>query len=365
MSEDTREDTAIRRFRIEIPKSETDALAARLAATRFADPAPGPDHGVTTDRVRHLVEYWRHGYDWRAQEERLNRHPQFTTRIDGQRVHFLHIRSEHADALPLLLTHGWPGSVVEFENIVAPLTAGGFHLVIPSIPGFGFSGPTTEEGWDNRRIARAWDTLMRRLGYGRYGAAGNDAGSMISVEVGRAAPERVVGTHVTQVFSFPSGDPDELTGLTDEERQALENLNWFMEHKSAFNQVHAQQPQTLAHALLDSPAGLLGWLDQLLGEELDDDFVLANAAIHWFTGTAGSALRLYYENAKAPRPEGRTTVPLALSGSVGDFYGIRRFAERDHGDIRSWTVHPEPTHYLHHVAPEALAEDLAAFFGKL
>ncbi|WP_460498906.1 epoxide hydrolase family protein, partial [Glycomyces tarimensis] len=348
---------SIKRFTVDIPEAELKELDERLARARFTDQIPGAEttYGVSVDRVKHLVEYWRDGFDWRAWEARLNAHPQFTTEIDGQNIHFLHVRSEREDAFPLLLTHGWPGSVVEFLNVIEPLTAAGFHLVIPSIPGFGFSGPTTETGWDNARIARAWAELMARLGYTRYGAAGNDAGSMISPEVGRVDPEHVAGVHVTQVFSFPSGDPAEFENLTEDDHRTLETLNWFMQHKFAFNLLQAQQPQTLAHALADSPVGLLGWNAQLMDEDVDDDFVLANVAIYWFTGTAGSSIRLYFENDKAEAPTGQTTVPLALAGSKGDFHGVRSFAERDHADVRSWNVYEDKSHYLHYVAPEKLA----------
>jgi epoxide hydrolase len=207
-------------FRVEIAQADLDDLQARLAQVRWPDELPGVEwaYGVPLDYVRELVDYWRTGYDWRAHEARLNGHPQFTTTIDGQQVHFLHVRSPEADALPLICTHGWPMSVFEYLELIGPLTDPGahggdasdaFHLVIPSIPGVAFSGPTTEPGWDNRRIARAWVELMERLGYERYGAHGNDGGSQISPEVGRYDPERIVGVHVTQLFSFPSGDPAE------------------------------------------------------------------------------------------------------------------------------------------------------------
>jgi hypothetical protein len=214
MAAPNRAETALRAFRIAIPRAGLADLHDRLARTRWPDELPCVDgrHGVPLGYVRKLVEHWRTGYDWRAWEARLNRHPQFTTTIDGQNVHFLHVRSPEPDALPLILTHGWPGSVVEYLDVIGPLSdprahdgdpADAFHLVIPSLPGFGFSGPTSETGWNRHRIARAWATLMDRLGYDRYGAVGNDAGSLISPELGRIDPGRVVGVHVAQVFSFP------------------------------------------------------------------------------------------------------------------------------------------------------------------
>ncbi|GAA3188733.1 epoxide hydrolase family protein [Nonomuraea roseoviolacea] len=361
----------IRPSRVEIPQADLDDLQTRLALTRFADEIPGVDQGVGVERVRRLVTRWRTGFDWRAQEARLNALPQFTTEIDGQRIHFLHVRSANPDALPLILTHGWPGSIAEYLDAVEPLSRH-HHLVIPSLPGFGFSGPTTETGWDNVRVARAWAELMGRLGYDRYGAVGNDAGSMISPELARLAPDHVVGVHVTQIFSFPSGDPAEFAGLSEEDQQGLAVLDWFWKEKGAFNVLHSQQPQTLAHAIADSPAGLVGWLAQLFDEDLDDDFVLLNAAIHWFTGTAGSALRLYWENARAQQSGEQaakepTTVPMALAMAEGDFKSIRAFAERDHAGIVSWKTLPAPAHghYTAHTATDALTSDIHAFFAGL
>ena len=219
---------------------------------------------MPTDYVRRLVEYWRTGYDWRAWEAKLNAYPQFTTTIDGQNIHFLHVRSSEPDAIPLVLTHGWPGSIVEYLNVIDRMTD--FHLVMPSMPGYGFSGPTTEAGLGPTSASpRAWAELMRRLGYDRYGAVGNDAGSMISPEVGRLDPAHVIGVHVTQVFSFPSGDPAEFADMSEEEQAGMAVLNWFWQNLGAFNSAAVAAAATLAHALEDSPAGLLGWNSQLLG----------------------------------------------------------------------------------------------------
>ncbi|GGO63908.1 epoxide hydrolase family protein [Nonomuraea cavernae] len=351
-------------FRIEIPQADLDDLQTRLDLARFTDEFPDA-YGVSVQRVRRLTEYWRNGYDWRAWEARLNACPQFTTDIDGQRIHFLHVRSAKPDALPLILTHGWPGSFVEFLDVIEPLSKD-FHLVIPSLPGFCFSGPTTESGWGTVRTARAWAELMARLGYERYGAVGNDGGSMVSPEIGRLATSHVVGVHVTQIFSFPSGDPAELADLTEEEQAAMEVLRWFWEEAGAFNVLHSQQPQTLAHALADSPVGLLGWQAQLFDQELDDDFVLTNVALYWLTRTAGSAIRFYYENAKAaPPPAEPTTTPIGLASAKGDFQSIRRFAERDHQNIAQWHTYETGGHYAAHLAPDVYAGDVRAFFSGL
>ena len=368
--------TDIREFTVDIPQPALDDLQARLERTRWPDELPGADwdYGVPLEYVRRLADRWRDGYDWRAWEARLNELPQFTTTIDGQNVHFIHVRSPAPDALPLIATHGWPGSIVEYLDVIGPLTdpaahggdpADAFDLVVPSLPGYGFSGPTSEPGWSNQRIAAAWAELMRRLGYPRYGAVGNDAGSLISPELGRIDGEHVVGVHVTQLFSFPSGDPSELADLTPEEQQQLETLQWFFENKLSFNTLMAQQPQTLAYALLDSPAGLLAWNAQLLGEDLDDDFALTNVMLYWLTGTAASAARLYYENARAPQPSEPTTLPLGLAAFGGDFSGIRRFAERDHRNIVHWSVFDRGGHFAAHKAPDQLVGDVRTFFRAL
>ncbi|RIQ18928.1 epoxide hydrolase family protein [Jiangella rhizosphaerae] len=364
-------------FTIAIPQADLDDLRARLERTRFAQELPGAgwDYGVPAGFVQRLVERWRDGYDWREWEARLNAHPQFTTEIDGQTVHFLHVRSPEPDAFPLLLTHGWPGSIVEFLDVIGPLSdprahggdpSAAFHLVVPSVPGFGFSGPTTDRGWDRHRIARAWAELMRRLGYERYGLHGNDGGSIISPEVGRVDPEHVAGVHVTQVFSFPSGDPAELAGLSEEEQAGLRRLQWFWEEVGAFNQLQASQPQTLAHALADSPAGQLAWNAQLFGEgQVSDDFILTNVSIYWFTNTAASSARFYYEDKRAAAPGGPTTVPLGLAGFKDDFISMRRFAERDHARIVQWNTYDRGGHYSAHQVPDLLVPDLREFFRGL
>ena len=368
--------TSVTPFEINIAQSALDSLQERLARTQWPDELPGvgSDYGVPLDYVKKLADYWRSGYDWRKWEAKLNQYPQFTTTIDGQKIHFLHVRSPEPNALPLIVTHGWPGSIVEFLDIIEPLTnprahggdpANAFHLVIPSLPGYGFSGPTHETGWNMYRIARAWATLMERLGYTRYGAVGNDAGSMISPEVGRIDPDHVVGVHVTQIFSFPSGDPSEMADLTPEEQSELQTLQWFYENKFSFNVLMAQQPQTLAFALLDSPVGLLAWNAQLLGEDLDDDFALTNVMLYWLTGTAASAARLYYENAHASPPAEPTTIPIGVAAFGGDFSGIRRFANRDHKNIIHWSVFDHGGHFAAHKVPDWLIGDIRKFFASV
>ena len=339
-------------FHASIPQAALDDLQARLARSRWPTELPGVgwQYGVPSDYVRRLVAYWRAGYDWRVWEARLNAYPQFLTEIDGQPIHFLHVRSPEADALPLIVTHGWPGSIFEFLDVIEPLTNprshGGdprvaFHLVIPSLPGFGFSGPTHEPGWTPERIARAWVTLMHGLGYERYGAVGNDWGSIISPHVGRFDPDCVVGTHVTQIFLAPSGDPAELPDPTPEEIAALDGLVWFHAHMSAYDTFQSQQPQTLAYALTDSPLGLLAWFCQIYrdGEGLDDDFVLTNVSLYWLTETIASAARIYYEHAHATRSSEPIPTPLGLAMFRDDGRAFRRLADRVYPNITRWTLY--------------------------
>ena len=379
-------DTEIRPLRIDVPQADLDDLQERLARTRWANELPldadgpqaGPvppgwEYGVPVSYVKGLVERWLTAYDWREWEAKLNEYPQYTTTIEGQNVHFLHVRSPEPDALPLILTHGWPNTVVEFLGLVGPLSdprahgaeaADAFHLVIPHLPGFGFSGPTTEPGWDSRRTAKAWAELMRRLGYERYGAHGNDAGAIVPSLQGRVDPDRVVGVHVNQIFSFPSGDPAEFEGLSQEEMGYLGFLQGFVE-RSVHDKVQQAQPQTIAHALSDSPAGQLAWSGQLFGDALTPDEILTNASIYWLTNTAASAARIYYEDAHAEQPTGPTSVPTGLASFANDFRPIRKFAERDHENIVSWSEFDRGGHWAAHDAPELLVGDIRQFFRGL
>jgi pimeloyl-ACP methyl ester carboxylesterase len=360
----------IRPYRIDIPQAELDDLRYRLDRVRWAQEVDdaGWDYGSTVDELKAQVDYWRSTYDWRAWEARLNKYPQFTTTVDGQNIHFMHVRSPRPDALPLILTHGWPGSIAEFLDIIEPLTDPGapgiaFDLVIPSLPGSGFSGPTSTRGWNCRRIAAAWVELMRRLEYDRYGAAGNDWGAHITPEIGRAAPTALVGAHVTQIFS--DVDPAEFDRSSAEERAAADGLDWFRRNMDAYGPLQAQQPQSLAHALTDSPAGLLGWHNLIYRGGLDADFVLTNVMIHWLTGTVASAMRIYYEDDKSDRPAERTTVPLGLAQFRDDVHAIRRFAEREHANIVSWNVYDTGGHFAAHQEPELLVNDIRTFFTQL
>ena len=371
-------------FRIEVPDADLADLHARLTKVRWLPESPdAPDgYGVPGKQVEDLLAYWRDQYDWRAWEARLNEYPQFTTTIDGTNVHFLHIRSGEPDAVPLILSHGWPGTVVEFLDILGPLSDPrrhgldpgiAFDLVVPSLPGAGWSGPTADAGWGPRRIGAAWATLMRQLGYQRFGAAGNDWGSYISPEVGRAAPDSVIGVHVTQVQSLPDGespyyppsiDPPGLADWNQLDQLFLQGLRYFQRQLGAYGHVHAQQPQTLGYALNDSPAGLLAWASQVSGD-LDPETLLTHVSIHWLTGTAASALRIYADHAREQPAPGPTTVPLGLAQFQRDAHAIRAYAERDHARIVSWNNYDRGGHYAAHQEPELLAGDIRSFFAEL
>jgi epoxide hydrolase len=366
---------AVRPYHVEIPQADLADLEARLERVRWPD-SVDQSYGVPLEYVRELVDQWRTSFDWRAHEARLNAHPQSLTTIDGQQVHFLHVRSPEPDALPLICTHGWPMSVFEYLDLIGPLTdprahgaepADAFHVVIPSLPGVAFSGATTEPGWDTQRIARAWVELMARLGYERYGAHGNDAGSQISPEVGRYDGERVVGVHVTQLFSFPSGDPAEFAEMSDDDMAAMTFLEQFSSGGGlAYNAYQSAQPQTLAYALQDSPAGWLAWVTQLFQRSVDPEYILVNASAYWLTDTVGSSIRRYYEDAHAEQhPSEPTTTPTGVAIFADDFQSIRRFADRDHANIVRWTRYDRGSHFSPHDAPDLLLDDIREFFRPL
>ncbi len=371
-------------FRIDIPQAALDDLAARLDATRWPAPLPGDDWdtGVPTTWLRGIVEHWRHGYDWRAAERELNAVPQFTTEIDGQRIHFLHARSAHPDALPLVLTHGWPGSVVEFLDLVGPLTdplahggdpSDAFHVVIPSLPGFGFSGPVTDTGWTTERIARAWAELMRRLGYERFGAQGGDVGAAVSVELGRVAPDRVVAVHVNGGPGLPPpGLPEEERAeLTDLERDRLARIDAFMQEEFGYIAVQSTRPQTLAYGLVDSPVGQLAWImdkfrewthprPTLPEEIVDRDRLLTDVMLYWLTGTAGSAAYVGYAQSESWGPAENSGVPTGVIVFAHDV-AIRRYAERDNTIVR-WTDVERGGHFAALEEPDLLLADVREFF---
>jgi pimeloyl-ACP methyl ester carboxylesterase len=359
----------IRPYRIEIPQAQLDDLHERLDRTRWPDELPGVGaaYGAPLADVRELVDYWRHDYDWRRHEAELNELPQFTTTIHGQNVHFIHVQSKDRGALPLILTHGWPGSIVEFLDVIGPLSES-FHVVVPSIPGFGFSGPTTETGWSNVRVARAWAELMGRLGYERYGAQGGDMGAMISPDLARHAPDRVVGVHVNaaSVGFIPLGPADE-DGLTDAERRRLAKIRHFTTEEWGYNQLQSTRPQTLAYSLTDSPVGQLAWIAEKFAawslEPIDHERMLTNVMLYWLTGTAGSSSRLYYENMHAWAMPENSGVPTGVAVFAEDV-SIRRYAEETN-TIVHWSEFDRGGHFAALEAPDLLVEDIRAFFEKI
>ncbi|MFI1016732.1 epoxide hydrolase family protein [Streptomyces sp. NPDC020965] len=389
-------DDSIRPFRIDIPQSDLDDLWQRLDRTRWPDELPGVgwDYGMPLGRLQELVRYWRHGYDWRAAEAALNEWPQFTTVIDGANIHFAHIRSPEPNATPLIITHGWPGSIAEFLRIAGPLTDpaahGGdprdaFHLVVPGIPGFGLSGPTRDKGWEPRRIAAAFGELMRRLGHERYGAQGGDWGSAISRELGRTHPDRVIGVHLNLL---PGGSvtaepgPGELAALSPAERERTlaswrRGREWSRD-RQGYADIQATRPQTLAYGLTDSPVGQLAWIAEKFHEwadtrnrpdgAIDRDLLLTTVMLYWLTGTAGSAARIYYERAHADyfgEPPAPSTVPTALAVFPEEnFIPLRHIAEETNTIVR-WTEFDRGGHFPAMEEPEALVGDVRAFFRTL
>ncbi|MFH8345518.1 epoxide hydrolase family protein [Streptomyces sp. NPDC018045] len=383
----------MRPFRIAVPQADIDDLHRRLDATRWPDEVPGTgwDRGVPLAYLRDLARYWRTGFDWRAAEARLNRYPQYLTGIDGGTVHFLHVRSPEPDALPLVVTHGWPGSVTEFLRVIGPLTDprrhGGrpedaFHLVIPSLPGHGFSGRIRTTGWDVRRVARAWAELMERLGYARYLVQGGDWGMPISLELGLAAPERVAGVHVNMFAAFPPAGVS-TADLDARDRARLEFAAYFEQDGAGWRKIQSTRPQTLSYALTDSPAGQLAWITEKFREwsaaedrpeeVIDRDTLLTNVSLYWFTATAGSSAQLYYESNRLDADFLRTWAgPWPLSAPVGvavfpqdAVRPVRRFAEAALPTLSRWTEFERGGHFAALEQPELLVSDVRAFARTL
>jgi epoxide hydrolase len=375
--------TTIRPFQIEIPQEQIADLRRRLAATRWPQPVVQDfSHGQALSLVRELAAYWADGFDWRAQEAKLNRHPQFMTEIDGQTIHFIHVKSKERNAFPLILTHGWPSSPAEYLDLIGPLTdprAHGldaslaFDVVIPSVPGMGLSSPLAAAGWDAARTAAAWDTLMKRLGYTRYGAQGGDVGALIARELGILAPEGLAGVHVQQVFAFPSGAPGEMEGLSPFEMEGFKSLDYFKKY-AGYVDIQSKRPGTLAYGLVDSPAALLSWNAELFfgfeGEraaEVDRDRFLTHVSLYWFTGTGGQAAEMYMANVQtgAGYRDLPNHTPTALAVFPNDFRSVRNFVARSHTRLVQWTEMPRGGHFANETDPQLVVDDLRRFFGGL
>lgn len=321
----------VRPFTISIPDAEIDDLKQRLARTRWPDPETVGDwsQGARVDNVRSLVEYWERGYDWRRFESDLNRLPQFLTEIDGLDIHFIHVRSKNPDAMPLILTHGWPGSIVEFLKLVGPLTdpvsfggdaADSFDVVVPSLPGFGFSQKPKETGWNVARIASAWVELMKRLGYTRWAAQGGDWGAVVTTALGAMQPEGLLGIHLNTQYAFPAQIPDT---LSPEQRHAVETLTLYIDGLGGSNHLQRTKPETVGFALADSPAGQAAWIyekfqsktdNQGLAEDtLSMDDMLDAISLYWFTNSAASSGRIYWENSSGTLAGPKLALPVAVT----------------------------------------------------
>ena len=374
----------IERFRVHVDDSTLEDLRHRLALTRFPDQIAGTgwEYGTPIAYVRELVEYWRADYDWRAQEARLNELEQFRTRIDDQSIHFVHARSEHADALPLLITHGWPGSIVEFLDVVPRLTDpeayGGraqdaFHVIAPSLPGYGFSEPPRTPGWDVRRIAHAFVELMRRLGYPRYGAQGGDWGAQIATRIAAFDPGHCAGLHLNMAIA---GRPEDPAPLTEVEAADLATMTRFQRDESAYAQVQGTRPQTLGMALNDSPAGLLSWIVEKFRTWSDcdghpenvftRDQLITNVMLYWVTQTITSSARLYWETM-------HSGALLEAPDYVGVPTGIARYPKEEvlrfprswveqRYNVTHWAVMPRGGHFAAMEQPELFVDDLRTFF---
>jgi pimeloyl-ACP methyl ester carboxylesterase len=396
------DDDAIRPFRIKVPEAELVDLKRRIAATRWPDKETVADQsqGVQLARLQKLVRYWGSGYDWRKAEAKLNALPQFTTKIDGVDIHFIHVKSHHSNALPLLVTHGWPGSVIEQLKIIGPLTDptahGGraedaFDVVIPSVPGYGFSGRPTETGWGGERIGRAWDVLMKRLGYTRYVSQGGDFGAVVNNAMGRQAPAGLLGIHI----SLPAAVPPEVTaalassgsppaGLTEKERAVFDVLRTSaMQGNTAYVAMLGARPQAVGYGLTDSPAGLAGFMLQHPGfatwtygddpqQSPTKDDVLDDFTLYWLTNTATSAARLYWEN----RGRGVTSAAAQKTNEISVPVAVTVFPEEVYRPPETWARRAYPKLIYFHEAdkgghfaaweqPELFAAELRAAFRSL
>lgn len=368
----------IRPFRIDVPQADIDDLRARLARTRLPQPAPGDDpaYGVTNAWLIDAVAGWA-GFDWRAQEERINAFPQHLTEIDGQTVHFLHVPSAEPDATPLLLVHSYPGSFIDFLDVIGPLTDpvahGGraddaFSVVIPSAPGVGFSAPVAGGGWTTARVAVLFDQLMRRLGYERYGVHGSDFGANVARELGLLEPSGFLGLHVQQAFSFPSGADGEFDTLGPKDYAALEFMQWF-QSVGGYNTMNASRPQTVAVGLSDSPAGQLAYSELFMGFDRPSRVplatILAEVSLAWFTNTSATMARYYFEDTRSGGEPAVNHAPTGVALFADDFQSIRAFADRDNDHIVHWTEHAEGGHYAALEVPGVLVDDIRAFFAGL
>ncbi len=376
-------------FKIDVPEAELADLRERLARVRWPDEVgTNWTYGTDLAYLKELIEYWRTEYDWRTHEAELNAHDHFRTEIGGRQLHFIHQRSSNEDALPLIMTHGWPGSITEFTKIIPLLTepqahggnaADAFHMICPSIPGYGFSDAPTEPGFDQMRVAEGNVELMARLGYERYGAQGGDWGSPISSWTARLAPEQVVGLHLTLVFAgFPKHKDDPFEGVTDAERARMDARRAHMTDGAGYQAIQGSKPQTLGYGLNDSPVGLAAWITEKFhawthcqGEienSISKDELLTNIMVYWVTQTITSSARLYYESNHSGNnmfADGRIETPTGAAMFPGELYQPPRAWAEEQYNVVHWTEQAAGGHFAALEAPELLAQDLREFFRTL
>ncbi len=368
-------------FHIDVAEADIEDLRDRLRRTRWPEAETVDDwsQGTPLAYARELCQYWLDEYDWAKAQARLNRFPQFRTTVGGLDIHFVHVRSRHESAVPLVMTHGWPGSVVEFAKVVEPLTDpvafGGsatdaFHVVCPTLPGFGFSSKPARPGWGTQRIADAWDQLMARLGYPRYGAQGGDWGSQVTTALSVRHPEHLIGIHLNMVFAFP--DPEDDDELTEREREALAALEYHRRRGSGYAIEQSTRPQSLGYGLVDSPAGLCGWIVEKFWAWSDcdgdpanvftRDEMLDNIMLYWLPGTGASAARLYWESF-GKRIQDPVFVPAGASVFPKEIYRpSRRWAEPQFRDLRYWNELGKGGHFAALEQPATFVDEVRAAF---
>ena len=371
-------------FRIDIPEADLDDLRRRLRQTRWPEAETVDDwsQGIPLAYARRLCEHWLERYDWRAAEARLNRFPQFLAPVDGLDIHVIHARSPHPDALPLVMTHGWPGSIVEFGKVIGPLAdpvafggdaADAFHVVCPTLPGYGFSGKPGRCGWDVHRIAAAWDQLMARLGYERYAAQGGDWGAQVTTALGMHHAGHLVGIHVNMAIAFP--DPADMDSLTEREQAALASMDYYDKWDSGYSKQQSTRPQTIGYGLVDSPAGLCAWIVEKFwawtdcdgdpANVLTFDEMLDNVMLYWLTGTGASSARMYWESFRrpalgpVPAPAGVSIFPKEI------FRPSRRWAERVYPSLHYWNELDRGGHFAAFEQPELFVDEVRACFRPL
>lgn len=374
----------IRDFPIQIPEKALDDLRARLEMTRWVDRETPDDwsQGIPLDYMKDIHNSWLHDYDWRTCERQLNALGSFITQIDGLDIHFLHIRSPHAQARPLLMTHGWPGSILEFMKIIPMLTDptkyGGqaedaFHLVLPSLPGYGFSGKPTAPGWGVDRIGKAWGQLMARLGYERFGAQGGDWGSAVTIATARYAPEACKGVHVNMVIALP--DEEILANANAQEQKALADFAHHQQWGTGYSQQQSTRPQTLGYGLVDSPIGQAAWILEKFQAWSDCNGhpenifsrteLLDNVMMYWLTASGGSSARLYWESFNTINPEPFDLPMGASSFPVEIIKPSRRWAEKQYSNIVFWRDHDAGGHFAAFERPDVLAQDIRDCFRAI